>query len=144
MSYKRLCSGITNKLPAGSAFKREGAPGSHLHQVVHRCKGYQYPRSNSSVLSSLCLVYLVLVSLVRMLIAMAHVYSLVEMQTHSSARRWCMSLDLVRAWPEQLEYRNKACWCGSAMAEDMLTQFKQQTASRYKPVCVQPEGLNTL
>lgn len=27
MSYNRLCSGTANKLPAGSAFKRQGAPG---------------------------------------------------------------------------------------------------------------------
>ncbi len=107
MSYKTLCSGVTDKLPAGSACKREGAPGSHLHQVLHKCKGYQYPRSKSSVLSSLCLVYLELVSLVRMLIALARVYSLVETQTHSSARRWCMSLHLVRGWPEQLEELEK-------------------------------------
>ena len=39
MSYERLCSDITNRLPAGKAFERDKAPGSHLHQVVHRCKG---------------------------------------------------------------------------------------------------------
>lgn len=87
---------------------------------------------------------MVYLELVRMLIALAHVYSLVETQTHTSARLWCMLLDLVRAWPEQLEYRNEACWCGSAMAEVMSAQFKQQTASRYKPVCVKSEDLTTL
>ena len=80
------------------------------------------------MLSSLCLVHLVLVSLVSMLIALAHVYSLVEMRTHSSARRWCMLLHLVKAWPEHLEYKIKTCWYGAAMAEVMLTQFKQHTA----------------
>ena len=63
-----------------------------------------------------------------MLTALAHVYSLVEMQTHSSARRWYMLLHLVKAWPEQLEYKTKACWYGSVTAEIMLTQFKQHTA----------------